>query len=149
MQHILFNNLGSFNRKSEFLRPENLNKPSTKGETINIAELSLLKEFLEKQLCSCYLDVRGGQFADRHMAVAWRRWLGGMPLSQKPWTVSPCKKLIPQVMFAFFGHQLDEQMSFPLQRFWRWKLVRNQKEHSQICARKQLIRFSLTLELLH
>ena len=29
------------------------------------------------------------------------------------------------------------------------KLVRNQKEHSQICARKQLIRFSLTLELLH
>ena len=67
---ILFNNLSSFSRKSEFLRPENLNKPFTKGETINIADLSLLKEFLEKQPCSSYLDVRGGQFADRHMAVA-------------------------------------------------------------------------------
>ena len=54
----------------EFLRPENLNKPFTKSETINIAELSLLKEFLEEQLCSCYLDVRGGQFADKNMAVA-------------------------------------------------------------------------------
>ena len=89
---ILFNNLGSFNRKSEFWKPENLNKPSTKGETINIADLSFTQEFLEKQLCSCYLDVRGGQFADRHMAVAWRRWLGGMPFSQKQWTVSSCKK---------------------------------------------------------
>ena len=55
---------------SEFLRPENLNKPTTKGESINIAELSLLKEFLEEQLCSCYVDVRGGLFAYRHMAVA-------------------------------------------------------------------------------
>ena len=33
------------NRKSEFRKPENLNKLITKGETINIAELSLLKEF--------------------------------------------------------------------------------------------------------
>ena len=46
------------------------------------------------------------------MAVAWRRWLGGMPLSQKPWPVSPCKKLIPQVMFAFFGNQSEKQLSF-------------------------------------
>ena len=44
---IFFNNLGSFNWKSEFWRPENLNKLVTKGETINIAELSLLKEFGE------------------------------------------------------------------------------------------------------
>ena len=78
---------------SEFWKPENLNKPTTKGETINIAELSLLKEFLEKQPCSCYLDVRGRQFADRHKAVAWRLWLGGMPLSQKPWLVSPLHRL--------------------------------------------------------
>ena len=37
--------MGSFNRKSEFRRPENLNKPITKGEKFNVADLSLLKEF--------------------------------------------------------------------------------------------------------
>ena len=42
---ILFNNMGSFNRKSEFQRPENLNKPITKGEKFNVADLSLLREF--------------------------------------------------------------------------------------------------------
>ena len=42
---ILFNNMGSFNRKSEFWKPENLNKPIFKGEKLNISELSHLKEF--------------------------------------------------------------------------------------------------------
>ena len=41
---ILFNNMGSFNQKSEFQRPENLNKPITKGEKLNVADLSLLRE---------------------------------------------------------------------------------------------------------
>ena len=31
-----FKNMGSFNRKSEFQRPENLNKPITKGEKFNV-----------------------------------------------------------------------------------------------------------------
>ena len=39
---ILFNNMSSFNRKSEFRRPENLNKPITKGEKFNVADLSPL-----------------------------------------------------------------------------------------------------------
>ena len=42
---ILFNNMGSLKRKSEFQRPENLNKPITKGEKFNVADLSLLREF--------------------------------------------------------------------------------------------------------
>ena len=42
---ILFNNMGSFNPKSEFRRSENLNKPITRGEKFNVAELSLLTEF--------------------------------------------------------------------------------------------------------
>ena len=42
---ILFNNMGSFNQKSEFQRPENLNKPISKGEKLNVADLSLLREF--------------------------------------------------------------------------------------------------------
>ena len=42
---ILFNNMGSFNRKSEFRKAENMSKPVTKGEKFNVAELSLLREF--------------------------------------------------------------------------------------------------------
>ena len=42
---ILCNNMGSFNRKSEFRKPENLNKPVPKGEKFNVADLSLLREF--------------------------------------------------------------------------------------------------------
>ena len=42
---ILLNNMVSFNRKSEFRKPENLSKPISKGEKFNVAELSLLKEF--------------------------------------------------------------------------------------------------------
>ena len=41
---ILFNNMGSFNQKSEFQKPENLNKPITRGEKFNVADLSLLRE---------------------------------------------------------------------------------------------------------
>ena len=44
---IFFNNFGSFNRKSEFRKPENLNKPVTKGEKFKITELSVPKEFWE------------------------------------------------------------------------------------------------------
>ena len=42
---ILFNNVGSFNRKSQFRKLENLNKPTVKGEKFNISELSFTKEF--------------------------------------------------------------------------------------------------------
>ena len=43
---IMFNNFGSFNRENEFGKPENLNKPITKGEKFKIIELSVLKEFV-------------------------------------------------------------------------------------------------------
>ena len=45
---ILYNNMVSFYRKSEFRKPENLNKPVTKSEKFNIANVPLLKEFWEK-----------------------------------------------------------------------------------------------------
>ena len=53
---ILFNNMGSFNRKSEFQRPENLNRPITKGEKFSVADLSRI---LGKQLRECDSDSRG------------------------------------------------------------------------------------------
>ena len=37
----------SFHRKGEFRKPENLNKPVTKSEKFNIANVPLLKEFWE------------------------------------------------------------------------------------------------------
>ena len=42
---ILFNNMGAFNRKNEFRRPQNLNKAIAKGEKYNITKLSLHREF--------------------------------------------------------------------------------------------------------
>ena len=44
---IIFNNMGSFNRKSEFRRPEILDKHVAKSEKFNVADLSLLREFWE------------------------------------------------------------------------------------------------------
>ena len=41
---ILFNNMGSFSRKSEFQKAENLGKPVTKDENFNVAELSFFRE---------------------------------------------------------------------------------------------------------
>ena len=41
---ILFDNIGSFNQKSEFRRSENLNKHTTKSEKFSVTELSLLRE---------------------------------------------------------------------------------------------------------
>ena len=43
---ILFNNVGYFKRKSDFRRPENLNKPIAKGEKSNITDLSFLPRIL-------------------------------------------------------------------------------------------------------
>ena len=37
--------MGSFNRKSEFWKPENLSKPITNGEKFHVADLSRLTEF--------------------------------------------------------------------------------------------------------
>ena len=45
---IIFNNLDSFNWKSEFRRIENKDKPVTSGEKINVTDdpqLSRLREF--------------------------------------------------------------------------------------------------------
>ena len=62
--NILFKNMGSFNRKSEFWRPVNLNTLITEGEKFNVADLSLLREFWENN----YAPVI--QLIDRRKAVA-------------------------------------------------------------------------------
>ena len=59
---ILFKNMGSFNRKSEFRKVENKDKPISSNKKINVAndpQLSLLKELWGKQLRASDLDGRG------------------------------------------------------------------------------------------
>ena len=59
---ILFNNMGSFNRKSEFRKAENMDKPVSPQEKFNVTsdpQLSLLREFWGKQLRACDPDGRG------------------------------------------------------------------------------------------
>ena len=68
------------------------------------------------------------------------------PIQPEAMTCQSMQKLIPQVMFAFFGNQSEKRRSFLVRRFLKWNFVRNQKDHSQICASKQLIRFSLPLD---
>ena len=83
--------MGSFKRKSQFQKPENLNKFVVKGERFNICELSLLKEFRRNNYAHIIFDGRGWQLTDRRKASVWGLRLSGMPREQKQWLVSPCK----------------------------------------------------------
>ena len=79
-----------------------------------------------------------------------RRHTRGSSLKTKAWwdpiqpqamTCQSMQKLIPQVMFAFFGNQSEKKRSFLVRRCLKRIFFRNQKDHSRICAGKQLIRF--------
>ena len=77
----LFNNMGSFRQKSEFRRPEKLDKPITKGETDFVPS----QRILAKELRACDSETRGRQLVVKRKAIAWGLWLGGMPLKQTQW----------------------------------------------------------------
>ena len=88
---IFFNNLGSFQSEEwipEAREPEGANY---QGCRIQYRWSVATQGNFGKQLCSCYLDGRGGQIANRHKAVAWGLRLGGMPINKKQWFVSTCK----------------------------------------------------------
>ena len=57
---ILFNNMGSFNRKSEFRKSENMDKLASPHEKFNVTnDPQLSQRILVKQLRACDLDGRG------------------------------------------------------------------------------------------
>ena len=114
----LFNDLGSFNRKSEFQKPENLNKPIYQGWAIQYRLIVATSGMLGQQLCSCYLDGRGGQFANRHKAVAWGLWLGGMPINKKQWFVSTCKNWFHRSCSSSLGINRRREWVFPCSDAW-------------------------------
>ena len=64
---ILVNNMGSFNRKSEFRKAKNMDKPVSLGEKFNVTndpQLSPLREFWGT-LRACDLDGSGWQLTNR------------------------------------------------------------------------------------
>ena len=68
--------LGSFNRKNEFQKPENLNKAITKGEKFNVAELSLLREFLGNTNAHVILTAEADSLlTDTKNVVCWLKFV--------------------------------------------------------------------------
>ena len=77
---ILFDNMGSFNRKSEFRKAVIIVKPISSNKKFNVTDdphLSLLTEFWVNNYAHVLLT------ANRRKEVASWLWLGGMPFEQK------------------------------------------------------------------
>ena len=72
-----------------------------------------------KQVCSCFLDGRGGQFADRHNTVALKTMAWWDAIQPETTTCQSMQERIPQVIFVFFENQTEKQMSFLMQRSLR------------------------------
>ena len=80
---FLFNNMRSFNRKSEVRKPQNLNKPNAKGEKFNVADLSLLQEFWGNNYAHVFLTAEADSLSTDAKQVLEDCGFGGMPLKQK------------------------------------------------------------------
>ena len=80
---ILFNNMGSFNGKSEVRKPENRNKPNAKGEKFNVADLSLLREFWGNSYAHVFLTAEADSSSTNAKQLLEDYGFGVMPLKQK------------------------------------------------------------------
>ena len=124
---IFSDNFGSFNRKSDSWKPENLNKPITKGEKFKITELSVPKEFWETTLLMFSLRQRRTVCRQTQgsclRTMAWRD-----AIQPEAMACLSMQEVIPQFMFIFFMNQSEKKKIFPRQRSLRWIYVRNQKE---------------------
>ena len=73
----------SFNWKSEFRRPESLNKPVATGEKFSVADLSLLREFWGKNYAHVFLTAEADSLLTDAKQLLEDSGFGGMPLKQK------------------------------------------------------------------
>ena len=80
---FVFNNVGSFNRKSEVRKPQNLNKPNAKGEKLNVDDLSLLQEIWGNKYAHVYLTAEADSLSTDAKQLLEDYGFGGMPLKQK------------------------------------------------------------------
>ena len=107
--------MGSFNQKSEFRRPENLNKPIAKGEKFNVAELSLLRNFLGNNYAHVILTAEADSLptdARQYMrTMAW--WDATAAVAM---TCHSAQDLIPHVMFVSCGNQVKKMTKIHMRR---------------------------------
>ena len=145
---ILFNNMGSFNWKSQCHRFDQITwtEPITKGEKFNVTDLSYLREFWDS-------DSRGWQFTNWRKAVIWGLWFGEMPLKQEAMIFRSTQELIPQGMFvSLVGIKWTGRQSYTCSDRWSKNLVKKKKgrgSNHRSPASEQLIRFKPTLSFLH
>ena len=115
---ILFNNLRSFNRKSEFRKPGNLNKPITKSEKINIAELSLLSEFLGNSYAHVILTSEADSLPTDTWQLLEDYGLVGCHSARSHGLFSPCKNRFHRLCSPSFGINRKSNWVFLCVDFW-------------------------------
>ena len=126
---ILFNNMGWFNRKSEFRKPQNLNKPVAKGEKFNVADLSLLREFWWNNYAQVFLTAEAGSLSTDAKQLLEDYGFGGTPLKQKQWSVSPCKNWFHRVRSPPVGIKWRRRQKFTCSDVWsEISFLKKQKE---------------------
>ena len=121
---ILFNNIGSYNRKSEFRKPDNLNKAITKGENYNVADLSILRESMGNNCAHVILTAEADKCANRRKSVALRTMAWWDVTQAEAMTCQSLLGLIPQGMSVSYGNQVKKTTEIHMQRSLKWNLVR-------------------------
>ena len=108
---ILCNNVGSFNWKSAFRRPENLNKPVAKSEKFNVADFSLLRELWRNNYAHVILTER--LTAYRQTRSSCLRTMAWWDATQAEAMIcQSTQELIPQGMFASCGNQVKKTTKY-------------------------------------
>ena len=134
---ILFNNMGSFNRKSEFRKAETVGKPISSNENFHVASDLLGNNcahvILTAQADSLPTDAR------KLLSTTMAQW---DVIRAEAMTCQSTQELILQGMFAFNGNQMMTEMDMP--QSLRSSLAKRQKEQPQNRVSDQLSSF-LTL----
>ena len=144
---ILFNNMGSFNRKSEFQRPENLNKPITKGEKFNVADLSLLREFWRNNYAHVILTAEADSLPTDDKELLEDYGLVECH-SRRSNDLLVHARIDSTGYVRFLSESSEEDAKNTLAAIFEVKFGKKAEE-AITDSREQLIRFSLTLSLLH
>ena len=102
---ILFNNMGSFNKKSEFRKAENIDKPISSNEKFNVTNdphLSLLPEFWENDHAHVILTAEADSLPTDAKELLNDYGLVGCHSSRS----NPRKNQFSQDVFANYGNKI-------------------------------------------
>ena len=146
---ILFHNMGSFNRKSEFRKPENLNKPITKGEKFNVADLSFLREFWTNNCAHVILTTEADSLPTDARQLLEDYGLVGCHSSRSNDLSGRARIDSTGYVRLLWASSEEDDKCTHTAIFEVTFGKKRQKKQSQIRASELLIRFLLTLSLLH